>query len=63
MSVKAEREYVGEIDPRCQFHPHFARSFYANFFVPKKFQSQAVIREKLCKILLYKFLALFFILA
>jgi len=28
-SVKAERKYVGEIDPRSQFHQHFTSTFCA----------------------------------
>jgi hypothetical protein len=37
----------------CQFHQHFMNSFSPNILVPKKFQSQTVIRE-LRKALLYE---------
>ncbi len=37
-----------------QFHQHFTSSFCAHILLPKKFQSQIVIREKLHKTLLYE---------
>ncbi len=37
-----------------QFYQHFAISFCTDFLAPKKLQSQTVIREKLCKALLYE---------
>jgi len=49
--VKAVSKYVGEIEPRCQFHQHFTCNFFANIFAPKKLQSQNVSKEKLRKAL------------
>jgi len=45
---------VGQIDLFSQFHQHFMSSFYIHQYSTGKKQSKAVIREKLCKPILYK---------
>jgi len=54
--VKAAWKHVGEIDPFSQFRWRFTSCFCTNILTPKKWQSQTVIREKLHKNLLIKFL-------
>jgi len=45
---KVSSKMLMKSTPVCsQFHQHFISSFCANILLPKKLQSQTVIREKL----------------
>jgi len=45
---------VDEIDTLGRFHHHFMSSFCGDILWPKEFEAKTVIREKLCKALLYE---------
>jgi len=50
LSKKSSKRFF----PYSQFHQHFTSSLISNILLTKKFQSQTVSSEKLCKTILYK---------
>jgi len=55
-AVQNDETYLPRItgETSSKFHQHFMSSFCANILLPKKLQSQTVVRGKLQKALLYK---------